>query len=285
MHSLVLNRKEKDMASSFEIKKILEDIVFHTYNEKVPEDVLTRMTKFYVKLENKIVNSYHGYYRYTDSSITIVNLNRNQTNIICTTIHELAHHVDRVFRGKTDHSKEFYEVFTDLLYTGLNMGLFDKIEALDMQTDASDSNKIKKILDAYVPNPIAYKQNEKRIVVRNCYSVKDTLKEGGFSYNGLSNSWEKVVATDDVPKYEEILKTLPCEYDIVDAGAMNIEANGTLIATDGSYEHREELKASGFVYNGQKKRWQKKINMADYETEMNALRHLNGKVTIKLAKK
>lgn len=272
------------MANSFEIKKILGDIVFYTYKDKVAEDVFVRMNKFYVTLENKISKTYHGYYRYTDSSITIVNLNRNQTNIVCTTIHELAHHVDRVFRGKSDHSKEFYEVFSDLLYTGLNMGLFDKIEALNMQTDASDSNKIKKILDAYVPNPIAYKQNEKRIVVRNCYSVKDTLKEGGFSYNGLSNSWEKVVATDDVPRYEEILRTLPCEYDIVDASVMNIEANGTLIATDGSYEHREELKASGFYYS-QKKYWAKKINMENYEAEMNALRHLNGKVTIKLAKK
>lgn len=273
------------MANSFEIKKILEDIVYHTYNGTVSDEVFTKMNKFYVRLENKIVGSYHGYYRYTDSSITIVNLFRKQTNIICTTIHELAHHVDRVFRGKSDHSKEFYEVFADLLYTGLNMGLFDQKDALNMQTDASDSNKIKKILDAYVPNPIAYKQNEKRIVVRNCFSVKDTLKEGGFSYNGLSNTWEKVVATEDVPKYEEVLKKLECEYDIVDAGAMNIEANGTLIASEGSYEHREELKASGFFFSQKKKCWMKKINMEDYEVEMNSLKHLNGKVTIKLAKK
>lgn len=273
------------MANNFEIKKILEDIVYYTYKGRVSDELYARMVRFNVNLENRIVGSYHGYYRYIDSYIGIVNLYRSQTNIICTTIHELAHHISHSIYGKTSHSKEFYEVFEGLLYTGLNMGIFDLSDAINMQTDASDSNKIKKILMSYVPNPIAYKQDKKRIVVRNGYTQKDTLKEGGFSYNGLSSTWEKVVATEDVPKYEEVLKILECKYDIVDAGVMNIEANGTLVATDGSYEHREELKTSGFYFSQNEKCWMKKINMEDYETEMNSLKHLNGKVTIKLKRK
>lgn len=168
------------MANNIEIKKILEDIVFYTYNGKIENSTYIRLLKFYVKLENKITKSYHGLYTYEDSSITITNLYRSQTNIICTTIHELAHHIDRVFRGKSDHSQEFYKIFKELLFTGLNMGLFTKEEALEMETDASDSNKIRKIIDEYIPNPINYKENEKKIIVKNCYKIKDILKEKNF---------------------------------------------------------------------------------------------------------
>lgn len=127
------------MNNNIEIKKVLEDIVFYTYKKEVSQEIYRKMLKFYIKFENKILNSYHGFYKYKDSSITIVNLYRTPTQIICTTIHELSHHVDYVLRGKTDHSKEFYHIFTKLLYTGLNMNLFSKKEALLMETDASDS--------------------------------------------------------------------------------------------------------------------------------------------------
>ena len=269
------------MANNVEVKQILEDIVFYTYNGKVSEEMYSKLTKFYVKLENKVTNSYHGLYKYNDNSITITNLYRNQTSIICTTIHELAHHVDRVFRGKSDHSKEFYAVFSKLLYTGLNMGLFSKEEALKMETDASDSNKVKKIIDDYTPQSIDYKSDEKKIVVRNCYNVKDTLKEKGFKYNSLSKTWEMSKHDFEI---ENLLNSLNCEYEILEGNNMQIEAVGMLIATDGSYEYKDELKSNGFYWNPQKKRWQKKIQMQDYEKEMYQLNKLRYKVKIQLEK-
>jgi hypothetical protein len=272
------------MANNVEVKQILEDIVFYTYKDKVTEEIYSKLIKFYVKLENKVTNSYHGLYKYNDSSITITNLYRNQTSIICTTIHELAHHVDRVFRGKSDHSKEFYNVFSKLLYTGLNMGLFEKEEALKMETDASDSNKVKKIIDDYIPQKIDYKNDEKKIIVRNCYDIKDILKEKGFKYNSLSKTWEISKQEVEVTSIETMLKSLNCEYDIIEGKSMQIEAVGMLIATDGSYEHKDELKTKGFYWNPQKKRWQKKIQMQDYEKEMYQLNSLRYKVKIQLEK-
>ena len=272
------------MANNVEVKQILEDIVFYTYNGKVSEEMYSKLTKFYVKLENKVTNSYHGLYKYNDNSITITNLYRNQTSIICTTIHELAHHVDRVFRGKSDHSKEFYAVFSKLLYTGLNMGLFSKEEALKMETDASDSNKVKKIIDDYTPQSIDYKSDEKKIVVRNCYNVKDTLKEKGFKYNSLSKTWEMSKHDFEIETIENLLNSLNCEYEILEGNNMQIEAVGMLIATDGSYEYKDELKSNGFYWNPQKKRWQKKIQMQDYEKEMYQLNKLRYKVKIQLEK-
>ena len=272
------------MANNVEVKTILEDIVFYTYNGKVDDKTYERLTKFYVKLENKVTNSYHGFYKYNDSSITITNLYRNQTSIVCTTIHELAHHVDRVFRGKSDHSKEFYAVFGQLLYTGLNMGLFSKEEALAMQTDASDSNKVKKIVDSYKPESISYKTDVKKVIVKNCYDIKDILKEKGFKFNALSKAWEYEINSAEEEKYNEWLKTLKCDFEIIEGNKMQIEAVGMLIATDGSYENKDELKKNGFYWNTQQKRWQKKILMQDYEKEMYVLRPLLYKVKIQLEK-
>ena len=272
------------MANNIEVKKILDDIIFYTYKDNVENEVYEKLTKFYVKLENKVTNSYHGLYKYNDSSITITNLYRGHTSIICTTIHELAHHVDRVFRGKSDHSKKFYSVFEKLLYTGLNMGLFNKEDALLMQTDASDSNKVKKIIDGYKPSPINYKKDEKKIIVRNCYNIKEELKHKGFRYNSLAKTWEITVNNADVSKIEEWLKSLNSEYEIMSGNNMKIDAVGFLIATDGSYEHKEELKQNGFYWNADKKRWQKKISMQDYEKEIYTLRTLQKKVKIQLEK-
>lgn len=272
------------MANNIEVKQILEDIVFYTYHGKVSNETYEKLTKFYVKLENKVTNSYHGFYKYNDASITITNLYRSQTNIVCTTIHELAHHVDRVFRGKSDHSKEFYSVFANLLHTGLNMDLFSKEEALSMQTDASDSKKIKKIIDEYVPSSIDYKKDTKKIIVKKCYGIKDILKEKGFKYNSLSKSWEYTINREEEEQFTKWLKTLDCEFEIINGNIMQIDAMGMLIATDGSYENKEELKKNGFYWNSQNKRWQKQIEMKDYEKEMYTLRNLQYRVKIQLEK-
>lgn len=155
-----------------EIKTVLQDIVYYAYHDKISEKEYEKLTKFYVRCENRIVRSYHGKYNCSTHTITIVNLYREPAQIICTTIHELAHHVDYMLRGTTNHRKEFYLVFSRLLYAGLDMGLFAKEEVLDMQRDASDSRKIKNIVESYVSSPIPYKNDKKKVIVKNGYAIK-----------------------------------------------------------------------------------------------------------------
>jgi hypothetical protein len=274
------------MTNNIEIKKILEDVIIYTYKDKVPLNIYEKLMRFQIHLDNKILNSYHGIYKYTGHSITIVNLYRSSTQIICTTIHELSHHVDYILRSKSDHSKEFYNVFAQLLYTSLNMGLFSKEDALKMQTDASDSQKIKKIVDKYIPQPISYKKEEKKIIVYNGYTIKKILKEYGFFFNSLTTNWEKNIPVNQLPELKIKLEKLSCDFDIVDSGTLNVEANGILLAVSkDSYNYKEELKSNGFRWNPELKRWQKKIKMSDYDKEMIKLRHLNDKIPIALEKK
>ncbi|MBQ7818462.1 MAG: hypothetical protein IJ341_02075 [Bacteroidales bacterium] len=272
------------MATNVEIKKILNDIVIYTYKGKVSDKKLKDFLSFYIVLDNRVLRSKHGHYRGRTFTISIFNLYRSETQIVVTSIHELAHHIDYMIRGTTDHQKPFYDVYSKVLYTGLNMGLFTKSDVLEMREDSSSSRKVKNILSEYEPTPIPYKQDETRIVVRNCYSIKEKLKEFGFRYNSLSYTWEKVIPVAEYDKYIEQLNELSCEYDIVDASAMNFEAMGILIATGDTFEYKEELKENGFHWSAQNKRWQKRIKMTDYKDEINSLRLLKDKVIIKLAK-
>ena len=115
------------------------------------------------------------------------------------------------------------------------------------------------------------------------YSIHNTLKVLQIQRT-LAKTWEITVNNADVSKIEEWLKSLNSEYEIMSGNNMKIDAVGFLIATDGSYEHKEELKQNGFYWNADKKRWQKKISMQDYEKEIYTLRTLQKKVKIQLEK-
>ena len=92
------------------LKQVLNDLVDYTYLDH-PKRALFK--KFYVECVDKDMKSYHGVYNIRTHHIKVVNLYRDDASIVATTIHELAHHVDNMLRGDTDHSKEFYEVFVD----------------------------------------------------------------------------------------------------------------------------------------------------------------------------
>lgn len=272
------------MANGYEIKKILDDIIRNTYENEVTPEKLRNMFYYRVVLENKISKTRHGFYRPKERCVTILNLYRSETQLVCVAIHELAHHVDYMFRGTSDHYKPFYVVFKRLLYTGLDMGLFTREDAFEMKTDAADSNKIKSMLLDYKPNPIEYKNDKKRIIVKNGFSIKEKLKEKEFRYNSISFSWEKVVEDYEVLEHMAFLNDLSCEYEVADASAMNFEAIGTLVVTGSCYDYKDKLKAHGFIWNSLQKRWQKKIKMTEIDDEMKAVKDLEDFLVIKLEK-
>jgi len=272
------------MANAYEIKKVLEDIIYHAYYGKVPEETYKRLTMFRVEIDNKVVKSFNGKYSPAERRIILNNLFRNQVNLVKTSIHELAHHGDHILNFQCGHSKSFYNVYEVLLHTALNMGFLTVADVADMVRDSRDYHKVQRMLERYVPSPIEYKKEEKRFVVRNCFTVKDILKENGFRYNSLSYTWEKVVPISEVDELTELLSSIDCSFEVQDGNTVTIEAQGILIAGEGSYDHRKELKAFGFRWNTEKKRWQKKIEMRNYKEEIENLSELMKLVVIKLEK-
>lgn len=246
------------------LKELLCDIVKQAYLENLNEKYL----KFYIELSPKDSKSMHGFYRYKDRHIVIYNTYRDDEAILCTTVHELAHHVDFCNRGKSDHQKEFYEVYEKLLFTAMDMGIIHKEKFLLTNKDASDSNKIRKMMEKYHPNTVDYKKDMVIISFTNCFEYKDYLKSKGYSYNSNTKAWEKEVA--DIDTEMKSLKPMPgIGFSVNKATEIHFNAGSkskevkrnasggkVLIATGNTYEYRDALKNEGFKWDTRTKTWQ-----------------------------
>ena len=230
------------------LRQVLNDIVINAYKDDFKESYL----RFFVEITGKTAKSQHGTYNIKTHKISIYNSWRDDESILCTTIHELAHHIDTCNRGDSDHQDAFYREFKRLLFTAMDMGVIHKEKFLDTAKDASDSNKIRKMMAEYTPNCIPYKSDAKTIFVYDCFEHKDALKALGYRFNGMSKAWEKEVSDTEEEKAK--LSAFPgIRIEVHGAADFHFEGKIKLIATGDTYVIKDTLKALGFRY--QEKKW------------------------------
>ncbi len=237
-------------AENVKIKRILEDLIGNAFPNSAKLDEYKR---FYIKITDKNVKSYAGRYNIASKTIEIVGLDRQSKHILITCLHELAHHIDNCNRGKTDHSADFYMVYTKLIHTGLNMRLFTP-EDMSME-DVSDAEKIRKIVDDWRPRMIDYKSDYILIRVYNCYSQKDALKANYYKYNAMAKAWEKEISSSSKERELEFLHENGLsdeDINISDANDINIEKKIRIEATGNTYDYKDILKEYGFYYKDKK---------------------------------
>lgn len=255
----------------YQLKQVLADIAGIAYPDN---DKLERYQRFFVQFINKDLKSKHGDYHPTEKTIRVFNLYRNDSTILKTSIHELAHHVDFINRGKTDHSIFFYEVYKDLLYAALNMQLLTAEEILKDNVDSGDASKIKLFLEEYKPQSVEYKKDICKISVANAFPIKDKLFSRGYSFAKLSKLWEKEINIDVLDVEKEFLDGIKAEYSVSNSAKQNIGAVGYIIVKKGSYEVKDILRANDFFFVKQQKVWKKKIQMTDYKAEIQRLHNI-----------
>lgn len=251
----------------FELKKILEDIVYVAYKDS---EKLSLYKKFYIEFLQKDLKSKNGQYNEKEHKITIYNLSRSDSVIIKTSIHELAHHVDTINRGTSDHSQAFYDIYKELLIAALNMKLFSKDLVLEGNTNSSDHSKVAKILNEWIPKYVAYREKEITFIIYNSYEIRNNLKNNDYKYNSINQTWKKTIDDCEREKEIEFLESLSAEYKIVKANEVSVEAVGYLVANGETYSCRDILKKNGFFFSD--KKWRKKINLQNKEKEINTLR-------------
>lgn len=236
------------------IKKILNDLVDNTYKDS---DKIEEYKRFYVEMSPDTRKSFHGVYNIKTHRITIYNLYRDDASVVATTIHELAHHIDNCNRGDTDHQKEFYVEYQKLLYMALNMKLFSKNEFLNATRDASDSKKVARMIADYEPTDIGYKKDMITIEVHRGYEIREKLKNNGYMLNSINKTWEKEINLEEVAEEKRFLEDLGAEYDVNKNNNISFQKKTYIIASKGSYEYKEALKAEGFSYWSKDKSWKK----------------------------
>lgn len=205
----------------YRVKILLNDLVEYAYPHSPKQKAYKA---FYVEYIDKEFKSKHGDYNTKNKHIRIFNLSRTEDQLVVTSIHELAHHIN--FVNDTSHSfephgQEFYKVYKKLLFTALDMGLFNKWQFINATADASDSRKVKRMLEEYRPHPINYKQDVKLIQVFYVYEIRKNLQKHGYKYNSVLKSWEK--ETENPLDETAFLDSMEADYKVVDARSVSLK--------------------------------------------------------------
>lgn len=205
----------------YRVKILLNDLVEYAYPHSPKQKAYKA---FYVEYIDKEFKSKHGDYNTKNKHIRIFNLSRTEDQLVVTSIHELAHHIN--FVNDTSHSfephgQEFYKVYKKLLFTALDMGLFNKWQFINATADAGDSRKVKRMLEEYRPYPIDYKKDMKLIQVFRAYEIRKNLQKHGYKYNSVLKSWEK--ETEKPLDEATFLDSIGADYKIVDARSINLK--------------------------------------------------------------
>lgn len=205
----------------YRVKILLNDLVEYAYPHSPKQKAYKA---FYVEYIDKEFKSKHGDYNTKNKHIRIFNLSRTEDQLVVTSIHELAHHIN--FVNDTSHSfephgQEFYKVYKKLLFTALDMGLFNKWQFINATADAGDSRKVKRMLEEYRPHPIDYKKDMKLIQVFRAYEIRKNLQKHGYKYNSVLKSWEK--ETEKPLDEATFLDSIGADYKIVDARSINLK--------------------------------------------------------------
>lgn len=255
------------------INKKVHDMLVEIAKQAFPE---VKHIKFFLVIENREMKSIHGDWSYPKggkiSKIRIFNLSRGTNDIIKTSIHELAHNTEYSIHKKTGHSKEFYRIYKLLLETAIRINLItlDDIKSIhDIDMLTKHHGKI----TAKAEEATSYKKDIAMVKIKNSYEIKDDLKTLGYSYNAIERCWaieiDKNELNDHLCKINEL--TSADNIVVTDFSDLKIDTYGYLIVTGKSYGIKDDLKASGFIFNGfniGSNAWVKKISMQKKDEEV-----------------
>ena len=254
--------------------KLYKDELLKTAYSDLSEEEKKSYSSVYVELCRDVRKSNERYCSdliQTDGSpkgrrITIYNLYRQESEIINSLIIGLAHHVDFCRHGETDNTQQFREIYQDMLFKALDA---DKLsyDELKNSNDYQTKKPIRNALASYWRDE-SKTDSEKIIEVRNCYDIRDILKNSGFTYNDLLQSWEKRVPYGEVKKISADLTALKSDVDITTRSVNRMVFGFTayVCITGKTYEYRDILKANGYRFED--KKWLKKIVNHQFLTEL-----------------
>lgn len=200
------------------VHNVLSDIM----NEAFPNNVFS---KFFIEMIPKEYATIHGRYYYKSRKIEIFNLSREPKRILITTIHELAHHVDRNIRGKSGHDKHFYQVHRMLLITAVEMGIVS-LRDIAIINDSLDAEKLEAYFGEIMSwkyTPKSYKTNKSMIKVQFSFSIKDILRGRGYKYSKDEKLWEKEIEQCVLKEEVNYLKTIINEKNIIIKKASDVD--------------------------------------------------------------
>ena len=256
---------------SNELKRQMNDIIDVAYKNEAPH-IIRQYQRFAIFGTTKTLRSRHGDCLFDDdksSIIRILNLaGRDPNDVLITTIHEVAHHIDFSIRGASGHDKDFYAVMKRLLCAALDMGILTLYDLVDEdrieESHSSGRRKVGKMMADYVPQPIAYKQNISTLLVYNCYFIREHLKNREYRWNGLDKAWVKELQMSEIESEKKFLISLGVSEDDIkeqSSKGVSIRQRKIVCLYNVPFEFKDIPKELGYRWNTTEKRkyWEKRI--------------------------
>lgn len=246
--------------NNHEVWKTLKEIAEEAFPEKKG-----MVKSFRVSIYATESNTKHGDYNLMSREIRIFNLSRKTAHIIKTTIHELAHHCDCSFYGKTAHDKQFYTTYKQLLEVAHRMGKINLADTTD-EIDSRDlSAMVKKVGKPQYESQV--KRGGHIIKVDNAFTIKDQLKEHGYRFSSTEKLWLLEISDAQLPAEKAWIegKTDSANIRIVGVDDNTIDSIYFAIVGKKIFGKNDELKALGFKFD-QARGWYKRILASEKNT-------------------
>ena len=248
------------------IKKLLDSIIDAAYPDLTPQQA--RLYKgYYISIYPQQMKSKNGDYNGATRTIRIFNPSKGKEGIAKTLLHELSHHIEYIQYGRCGHQENFYAAYEKLIHAALDLGILTRQDVIDAAMRSRGRDKILKIVQRYVPNRNIKKPEVKKQVIRvyNAYQVKDELKERGYEWNKLEQTWD--LETEDPEAEKAFLeeKNVSSEaagkapYYTASDPQLYIRPIIYIEAYGNTYDSRDVLKEHGFTYRKETRTWRRKI--------------------------
>lgn len=252
-----------------QIKKLLNDIIDVAFQDSVSPKMLWRFKRFTIFATEAQLGSKLGdcwYNKDGSASIRLLKLGRQryQDNLILA-IHEVSHHIDRCLRGTSGHGPEFYQIHKTLLYAAFDMGIMTVDDVVHSESTARNRDKLAKMMDDYVPNPISYKPDIVHIFVYHSFEIKENLKARGYAWNKLDEAWTREIHKPDLESEKEFLFSLGLhESDVkyVEGGAVvtRLRKSAKLFGVPRQFNGIVKKLGYRWFEGGKRKYWVKKLD-------------------------
>lgn len=257
--------------TAYKLKKILEHVAAYA-------NPYQKISPFYVEYIAKECTTVNAKYHMVKKKIIIYNFSRPTTNILCSALHELAHHICLEVSNNKTHDTEFYRTFKSLISAAVEIGYLDyekcrKVE--DTNTIKAMEKKAGKVTAVYDKENDPNKEF-RTIQVIGGYAIKDYLIREKFHYSPLERIWEKDVTESESRRYEkEIFNMEPRTNVVISAvNDLTIQVFYTFTIKGSTYQHKEVLKEKGYRFKDGI--WQKKFEAAAFQDEYLFVKTLKG---------
>lgn len=243
-----------------ELTQMLEDIIDIAYKDS---SSLENLKTFRIILDDRNLKTRLGDYNKVNGIIRIFHLqNEAWQDTIVTLLHEASHHIDNIFRGMTNHDKNFYEIHKCLIYTAFDMNIISKADVVVSTTTAQNKNKLAAMIKDYIPKNIDYKNGTKTIHVYNAFSVRKALTAQGYQWNDIDKSFEKNIDVNLISDEKKYLYTLGiCDSQVLltSGTAVITRLHKNVFIYNVKYPMHKVLIELNYVWNVKNQCWNKKI--------------------------